>query len=266
MESMSANEQINEQMKEQVIKIEDLSFSYQKQNNRKAEEQSEIVLHHINLHITAGEKIGIIGSNGVGKSTLLKILVGIELPTTGKIMVVNQELQKKNLPKIRQEVGYVFQDSDSQLFMSTIYDDVAFAPMNYGLEQEEVKRRTIHALESVKIAHLADKKIYQLSGGEKKLASIATVLSMEPRVLLMDEPSVALDPQNRRNLIHILNELPMTKIIASHDLDFIYDTCHRTIILHQGKVVEDGDTKALLQDQKLLETYGLELPLSFSRI
>ena len=149
--------------------------------------------------------------------------------------------------------------------MATIYDDVTFAPMNYGLDQAEVRRRTMHALERVKIAHLADKKIYQLSGGEKKLASIATVLSMEPRALLLDEPSVALDPQNRRNLIHVLNELSMTKVIASHDLDFIYDTCDRTIILHHGRVVEDGDTRKILQDQKLLESYGLELPLSFSR-
>lgn len=249
-----------------MIQIEELSFSYFEQNNGKAhQELSELVLNHVNLCIRDGEKVGIIGSNGVGKSTLLKLLVGIELPAQGKIIVGAYEMQKKYLPQIRQEAGYVFQDSDSQLFMSTIYDDVAFAPMNYGLDQEEVKKRTMEALESVKIAHLADKKIYQLSGGEKKLASIATVLSMKPKVLLLDEPSVALDPQNRRNLIHVLNELSMTKIIASHDLDFIYDTCDRTIILHEGRIAADGNTREMLENQHLLETYGLELPLSFSR-
>ena len=246
-----------------ILQINDLSFSYQKGKHTKSE---ELVLEHINLSVSQGETVGIIGSNGVGKSTLLKLLVGIEPVKQGSIQMMGEEVTQKNLPKIRQTAGYVFQDSESQLFMSTIYEDVAFAPVNYGLKEEEVRRRTMDALDKVKITHLAGKRIYQLSGGEKKLASIASVLSMQPEILLMDEPSVALDPQNRRNLIHILNEIPMTKILASHDLDFIYDTCDRTIILHQGIIVKDGNTKEILKDKQLLEQYGLELPLSFSRM
>ncbi|MDD2972860.1 MAG: ABC transporter ATP-binding protein [Lachnospiraceae bacterium] len=224
-----------------------------------------MVLEHVSFSIQQGEKVGIIGSNGVGKSTLLKLMVGIEPVSIGKIHILGDEVTQENLARIRQEAGYVFQDSESQLFMSTIYDDVAFAPINYGLDQEEVERRTMDALERVRIAHLAKKKIYQLSGGEKKLASIATVLSMEPKILLLDEPSVALDPQNRRNLIRVLNDLSMTKVIASHDLDFIYDTCDRTVILDHGTIAADGNTKELLRNKELLERNGLELPLSFSR-
>ena len=160
---------------------------------------------------------------------------------------------------------YVFQDSDSQLFLSTIYEDVAFAPRNYGLSPKEVEERVNAALQAVHIEDIKNKPIYKLSGGQKKLASIATILSMKPELILLDEPSVALDPKNRRNLIHILNELDVLKIIASHDLDFIYDTCERTILLADGKIVKEGKTEEILLNKELLEQNGLELPLSFSR-
>ena len=165
------------------------------------------------------------------------------------------------LPQIRAKLGYVFQDSDSQLFMSTVYEDVAFAPRNYGLTADETDRRVRQALDLTGISHLRDRQIHRLSGGEKKLVSIATILSMMPEVLLMDEPSIALDPRNRRNLIHILNSLDQPKIIASHDLDMIWDTCPRTILLSDGEIVCDGATKEILCDRELLESNGLELPL-----
>ena len=167
--------------------------------------------------------------------------------------------------EIRQKIGYVFQDSDSQLFMPTVYEDVAFAPRNYGFSKEEVNERTIEALKSIGIEELQDRQIYRLSGGEKKLASIATVLSMKPDILIFDEPTIALDPKNRRRFINVLNSLKGTKIVTSHDLDLIYDTCDRTILIADGNIIFDGDTKTILQNKDLLEKNGLELPLSLQR-
>jgi cobalt/nickel transport system ATP-binding protein len=149
--------------------------------------------------------------------------------------------------------------------MSTAYEDIAFAPRNYGLSEEEVDKRVTQALEMVGITYLKDKQIYKMSGGEKKLVSIATILSMTPDIILMDEPSIALDPRNRRNLIHILNSLDKLKIITSHDLDMILDTCERTILMSEGKIIRDGDTREILSDKELLEANGLELPLSLMR-
>lgn len=239
---------------ENIISVSDLSFGYD--SKRK-------VLENINFQLKKGESVGLVGANGVGKSTLLRILVGLNTGFQGDVMVNNIPLEKKNLKTIRKNVGYVFQDADSQLFMSTVFDDVAFAPRNYGMSEAEVNEKTMEALKVVHIEQLKDKQIYKLSGGEKKLASIATILSTEPDVILMDEPSVALDPKNRRNLINILNQLNQAKIIASHDLNMIMDTCERTILLSDGKVIKDGNTKEILLDKELMEKSGLELPLGY---
>ena len=239
---------------ENIISASDLSFGYD--SKRK-------VLENINFQLKKGESVGLVGANGVGKSTLLRILVGLNTGFQGDVMVNNIPLEKKNLKTIRKNVGYVFQDADSQLFMSTVFDDVAFAPRNYGMSEAEVNEKTMEALKVVHIEQLKDKQIYKLSGGKKKLASIATILSTEPDVILMDEPSVALDPKNRRNLINILNQLNQAKIIASHDLNMIMDTCERTILLSDGKVIKDGNTKEILLDKELMEESGLELPLGY---
>lgn len=239
---------------ENIISVSDLSFGYD--SKRK-------VLENINFRLKKGESVGLVGANGVGKSTLLRILVGLNTGFQGDVMVNNIPLEKKNLKTIRKNVGYVFQDADSQLFMSTVFDDVAFAPRNYGMSEAEVNEKTMEALKVVHIEQLKDKQIYKLSGGEKKLASIATILSTEPDVILMDEPSVALDPKNRRNLINILNRLNQAKIIASHDLNMIMDTCERTILLSDGKIIKDGNTKEILLDKELMEESGLELPLGY---
>ena len=233
---------------ENIISASDLSFGYD--SKRK-------VLENINFQLKKGESVGLVGANGVGKSTLLRILVGLNTGFQGDVMVNNIPLEKKNLKTIRKNVGYVFQDADSQLFMSTVFDDVAFAPRNYGMSEAEVNEKTMEALKVVHIEQLKDKQIYKLSGGEKKLASIATILSTEPDVILMDEPSVALDPKN------ILNQLNQAKIIASHDLNMIMDTCERTILLSDGKVIKDGNTKEILLDKELMEESGLELPLGY---
>lgn len=239
---------------ENIISVSDLSFGYD--SKRK-------VLENINFQLKKGESVGLVGANGVGKSTLLRIFVGLNTGFQGDVMVNNIPLEKKNLKTIRKNVGYVFKDADSQLFMSTVFDDVAFAPRNYGMSEAEVNEKTMEALKVVHIEQLKDKQIYKLSGGEKKLASIATILSTEPDVILMDEPSVALDPKNRRNLINILNRLNQAKIIASHDLNMIMDTCERTILLSDGKIIKDGNTKEILLDKELMEESGLELPLGY---
>ncbi len=234
------------------IELSHVSFSYA---------PSAPILRDITFTAYGHDSIGLIGANGVGKSTLLKLLVGLNLSYTGSIRIGGLPVAKENLPKIREKTGYVFQDSDSQLFMLRVYDEVAFAPRNYGLPEEEVEKRVGKALELTQIGHLKEKKIYKMSGGEKKLASIAAILAMEPGIILMDEPSIALDPKNRRNLIHILNSFGHLKIIASYDLDLVLDTCSRVMLMHGGRIVRDGNAREILTDRELLESHGLELPL-----
>ena len=241
---------------ENIISVSHLSFGYD--SKRK-------VLENINFQLKKGESVGLVGANGVGKSTLLRILVGLNTGFQGDVMVNNIPLEKKNLKTIRKNVGYVFQDADSQLFMSTVFDDVAFAPRNYGMSEAEVNEKTMEALKVVHIEQLKDKQIYKLSGGEKKMASIATILAMTPDIILMDEPSIALDPKNRRTLIHILNDFEHLKIIASHDLDMILETCNRVILMAGGRIVCDGDTKEILTNKELLEANGLELPFCLQK-
>lgn len=238
------------------IDVENVSFAYEKERE---------ILTQISIHAAEMDSIGLIGANGVGKSTLLKLLVGLHTDFEGSIRVEEIPVQKSTLSQIRSKIGYVFQDSDSQLFMNTAYEDIAFAPRNYGLPENEVERRVEQALRLTGIEHLKDKQIYKMSGGEKKLVSIAAILSMTPDIILMDEPSIALDPRNRRNLIHILNSFTHLKIIASHDLDLILDTCERTILMADGRIVCDGPTKNILTDKELLEAHGLELPFCLQR-
>lgn len=238
------------------IDVKNITFGYEK---------NKVILKNISFQACENESIGLVGANGVGKSTLLKLLVGLNLNFTGDIQINGISVQKETLPQIREKIGYVFQDSDSQLFMSTAYEDIAFAPRNYGLPESEVEKRVENALQMIGISYLRDKQIYKMSGGEKKMVSIATILSMTPDMILMDEPSIALDPHNRRQLIQILNSFQHLKIIASHDLDMILDTCKRTILMANGEIVRDGLTRDILCDKELLERHGLELPLCLQR-
>lgn len=234
------------------IDVENVSFGYEK---------GKEILKDISFHAGENDSIGLVGANGVGKSTLLKLLVGLNMNFSGSIRVEEIPVEQKILSLVREKIGYVFQDSDSQLFMSTAYEDIAFAPRNYGFSEQEVEHRVENALKMTGIAHLKDKHIYKMSGGEKKLVSIATILSMTPDIILMDEPSIALDPKNRRNLICILNSFEHLKIIASHDLDMILDTCKRTILMRDGKIICDRPTEEILSNRRLLEENSLELPL-----
>jgi len=243
-------------MSHHIIQANNLTYTYP--DGRQA-------LNGVTFKILHGESVGIVGANGAGKSTLLKHLVGILFPDEGEISVGEVPVIKKTLPVIRRSVGMVFQDPDDQLFMTTVYDDVAFGPRNYKLPEVEVEKRVRSSLETVGILHLMDRPPYKLSGGEKRAAAIATVLSMKPDILVMDEPSSALDPKSRRRLITLLKRFTHTKIIASHDLDMVLELCERTIILNSGQIITDGPTLDILSNEELMEKCGLEMPLGLQR-
>ena len=246
-----------------ILKLSHIRFQYALPGPKKA---AVPVFHDLSFTLEPGEKVGLIGSNGVGKSTLLKLLVGLLPLQAGNLEVCGLPLDRDHLPAIREKTGYVFQDSDSQLFLPTVESDVSFALRNRGVPREEAERRTAEVLAQVGMADMARRQIYRLSGGQKKLTAIAGLLTQNPDLLLMDEPSAALDPRNRRNLIRILGQLPCAQLIASHDLDFIWDTCDQVILLHQGQVERTGPTREILQDGPLLEACGLELPLRLQEI
>lgn len=241
-------------MSELTIECKNLAFSYN--NDGK-------VLDNVSISIKQGEKVGLIGSNGVGKSTFLRLLVGLEDAYEGSLKVCGMEADRKNIGMIRKKTGYVFQDADSQLFMPDVYSDIAFAPKNYGFSSEQVVQIVDGIIKKLGIEHLKDKSTTKLSGGEKKMVSIATVLSYKPELLLLDEPTIALDPGNRRIIINTLNDLDMTRLIATHDLDMVLDTCDRVILFQNGRVAADGLPSVILTDEKLLLTAGLELPLRY---
>lgn len=219
-------------------------------------------LRSVSFRITHGESVAIIGANGAGKSTLLLHLNGHLVPTEGSIRIGDFPLTRTTLPEIRRTVGMVFQNPDDQLFMPTVYDDVAFGPLNLGIPREEVEQRVLDALERVGAGHLRNRAPYHLSGGEKKRVAIATVLSMSPDILVMDEPTSGLDPCARRQLMQLLKEFHHTKIFTSHDLDMVLDVCERTIVLHEGEVRADGPTREIFADERLLLECRLEKPFS----
>jgi cobalt/nickel transport system ATP-binding protein len=221
-----------------------------------------VALRDVSFRITHGESVAIIGANGAGKSTLLMHLNGYLTPTAGEIRIGDFPLSKGTLPEIRRTVGMVFQEPDDQLFMPTVYDDVAFGPRNLGLSGVELERCVIAALERVGAAHLAKKAPYHLSGGEKRRVAIATVLSMSPDILVMDEPTNGLDPYARRQLISLLKEFSHTKIFTSHDLDMVLELCERVIILKEGEVRAEGAALEIFRDDALLAECRLERPLS----
>lgn len=237
-----------------VVQINNLRFKYGDERE---------VLKGINLSIKKGESVGIIGCNGAGKSTLLLNLVGILYPSDGEIKIKEMVLNKKNLSKIREIIGLVFQDADDQLFMPTVYEDVAFGPRSYNFSNEEIESRVKRALETVGIYNLKDRPPHKLSGGEKRAAAIATVLAMNPEIIIMDEPTSALDPKARKRFIELLKCFNHTKLITTHDLDMVIDLCDRTIIMQNGIIVADGNTKELLSNKELLERCDLEIPLRF---
>ena len=203
--------------------------------------------------------MGLIGANGAGKSTIMKLMLGL-ITGSGEIKVDGLPMNKENLGEIRKKIGFVLQDSDNQMFMPTVYEDMIFGPRNYGLSKEETDRRVDAVLAQLGLQSLKHRHNHKISGGEKRMAAIATILAMEPEMILMDEPSTALDPVNRRTVINPIHRLPQTKLIASHDLDMILDTCQRVILLSHGAIAADGDAETILRDKELLEANRMELP------
>ncbi len=221
-----------------------------------------VAIRDVSFRITHGESVAVIGANGAGKSTLLQHLNGYLEPTGGEIQIGDTPLSKNTLPGIRRTVGMVFQNPDDQLFMPTVFDDVAFGPLNLGLTGEHVDKKVAESLDLVGARHLRDKPPYHLSGGEKKRVAIATVLAMSPDILVMDEPTSGLDPHARRQLIELLKKFHHTKIFTSHDLDMVLELCERTIILHEGLIRADGPTAEIFRNDELLKECRLEKPLS----
>ena len=213
-------------------------------------------LDNVSFSLNERENVALIGANGAGKTSLLLALVGVLPLVSGEISMGETILEKKSLRQLRSRIGMVFQNPDDQLFMPSIYEDTAFGPRNFGYDEEEVKKRAGTALSRLGIEHLAERSPLKLSGGEKRLATIATVLAMEPELLLFDEPTAFLDPRARRNMIYTLMDLPQSKIIATHDTAFASILCTRVLLLEKGKLVADEGVE-LLHDKEKLEAAGL---------
>jgi cobalt transport protein ATP-binding subunit len=236
-----------------VIEVKDLHFAYH---------DGRTVLHDVNLAIRQGEKVAIVGPNGAGKSTLMLHLNGIfgSNDDSDGMRVMGQALSKDNLGVIRAQVGLVFQDPDDQLFSPTVFDDVAFGPLHMGFPEDEVRRKVAWALEQVGMSDYVERVSHHLSIGEKKRVAIATVLSMSPEILLLDEPSAGLDPRARRSLIYLLNDMTQTILVSTHDMRLVEELFPRMVIMDEGRIVADGPTALLLDDEELLEAHGLERP------
>ena len=237
-----------------MVQVKNLSFAY---------EADSPILKEMSFSLKEGEKVGLIGANGVGKSTLMKLLLGL-LFGTGEILVEGSPLTKNTLSVIRKKVGYILQNSDHQMFMPTVYEDMMFGLLNYGMPREEAEKKVDEVLKTLSMEDLKYRHNHKLSGGEKRMAAIATILAMEPKVLLMDEPTSALDPYNRRQMIRVIRGLPQTLLVASHDLDMIWDTCDRVLLLSEGIIVAQGTKEEILTNESLLTKYRLELPLFFA--
>lgn len=234
-----------------ALKIENLKFVYPDGNP---------VINGLNLSIKKGERVGLIGANGAGKSTLLLLLMGMLPRGAGEIVFGDLNMNQQNLSAIRKRAGFVFQNADDQLFMNSVFEDLAFGPRNYAVAEPEVVILVERVLEAMGISHLRDRSPSKLSGGEKRLAAIGTALCLEPEILLMDEPSTGLDPKSRRRILNWLKAYEQTLLITSHDLDLIYETCDRVLILNEGRIIASGEPDEILRSESLLAESGLEVP------
>ena len=231
-----------------MLNIQDLSVTYP---------DGTEALRHVSLKLSPGETCGLIGGNGAGKTTLLMALVGL-VQSQGSVQVGDTVLTSKTLTALRQQVGMVFQNPDDQLFLPTVFQNVAFGLQNMGLPEAQVEEKSQRTLELLGISALRDRQAQRLSGGEKRMAALATVLAMEPKLLLLDEPTAFLDPRARRRLITVMQKLPQTMLVATHDLTFALETCQRCVVLTQGTLFADGDSRELLFDEKTMEAGGVE--------
>jgi len=240
----------NIECEKDIVKVSGLHFAYP---------DGHVALRGISLTLCAGDKVALVGPNGAGKSTLMLQLNGI-LDGRGEIEIGGMRLTRDNMPVIRAMVGLVFQNPDDQLFSPTVFEDVAFGPLHMGLPETEVFTRVDSALEAVRMSGYRDRLSHHLSVGEKKRIAIATVLSMNPSILILDEPSAGLDPRARRTLINLLRDLPITMLVSTHDMRLVQELFPRTIVMDDGQIVADGMTKEILEDEKFLNEHGLEKP------
>ncbi len=240
-------------MSHHTISVRELSYAYP---------DGTPALDDVSFEAGHGDAIAVIGANGAGKSTLLLHLNGLLQPTKGEVRIGGIPVVKSTRAGIRRTVGMVFQDPDDQLFMPTVGEDVGFGPLNLGLPPDEVRERVREALARVGAGHLEERPPFRLSGGEKRAVAIATVLSMEPSILVMDEPTSGLDPRARRRLLDLLRGFEHTRSLSTHDLDLAVDLCPRAIVLGGGRVLADGATATLLTDDDLIAEAGLERPLT----
>lgn len=236
--------------------VEELDFAYP---------DGHQALDRVSLKIERGEKVALVGPNGAGKSTLMLHLNGIlgshaHINGDSPIRVGGMPVTKNNLPVVRAKVGVVFQNPDDQLFSPTVFEDVAFGPLHMGLAEADVRKRVSAALAQVGMADYVNRMSHHLSVGEKKRIAIATVLSMQPEILVLDEPSAGLDPRARRSLINLLRDLPLTMLVSSHDMLMVRELFPRMVIMDEGRVVADGATGTLMNDAELLQAHGLEKP------
>lgn len=238
-----------------AIQVVDLAHSYP---------DGTVALSGVDLTVVQGESVAVLGPNGAGKTTLILHLNGILAPSRGSVVIDGLPVVKSNLREIRRRVGLVFQDPDDQLFMPTIRQDVAFGPANLGLERDEIDDRVVEALTAVGMQHAIDRAPHHLSFGERRRAAVATVLAMRPTMLVLDEPSSNLDPRARRELAEIIDSLPITTVVVTHDLPYALQLCARAVVLCAGAVIADGSTRELLGDPDVMQAGRLELPHGFS--
>lgn len=236
-----------------MIKFDNVSCEY---------ERGIKVLKQVSFEIENGDSVGLIGANGAGKSSLMKALLGL-IGHEGNITVDGVSVDKSSISEIRRKIGFVLQNSDNQMFMPRVYDDMRFGPLNAGISEAETDKRIDDVLARLGIEYLKDKYNHKISGGEKRMAAIATVLAMQPEIIVMDEPTVSLDPYNRRQVINAIKALDETKIIASHDLDMIAETCNKVILISAGEVAATGSAGEILGNSELLTANRLELPYRF---
>lgn len=239
-----------------AIRVQDLTYAYP---------GGPVALDHLTFEAAAGESIGLVGPNGAGKTTLFLCLSGVLAVPKETVQLAELDpadaAQRRALPT---KVGIVFQNSDDQLFNATVFDDVAFGPLNLGCPAAEVQQRVAEALARVGLTGFEQRVPFHLSSGEKRRVALAGVLAMRPEILLLDEPSIYLDPRGRRELIRLINSLAVTKVIAAHDLELVRETCRRVLVLDGGRLIGDGPVRTVLADARLMEAHGLEVPHSLT--
>jgi cobalt/nickel transport system ATP-binding protein len=237
-----------------ALEVRDLSFSYPDGTH---------VLHSVDFHVHPGERVALLGPNGAGKTTLVLHLNAILHPTAGSVTVAGLPATEENVREIRRRTGLVFQDPDDQLFMPTVRQDVAFGPANFGVTGPELDERVKGALQAVGMSEVADRPPHHLSLGQRRRVAVATVLAMQPEILVLDEPSSNLDPASRHELAHILQALDITMFMVTHDLPYALELCERSLVMNGGRIVADGPTSSILGDRELMRANRLELPYGF---